>query len=322
MASKRIVPTKQSYHRKAITPIEYSGLQEAYDHFTAELFGGELPDVFITYQRQAHSHGYFSPDRFSGRLDNSGNHELALNPDGFINQTDEQICQTLVHEMVHVWQHAHGAPSKRGYHNKQWAGLMKAIGLQPSSTGMVGGKETGQRMNDYIIPGGPFAKAYAKLAATGWKLNLQSAARPGPEVKPDESKTPFICPDCGEKKKKFWGKPRSTWVCLECGHLAVSKKDPDANTRVRYRLVRMDGAAAQPYETTEPPAPEPIKPAVRALRPSEVADRIVGMADAVRQVESVVPRALKDMPQLGMMAPRKLRCLRSWHGNRRLNSRP
>ncbi len=162
----------KSYHRQAITPIEYGGLQEAYDHFGKDLFGSKLPDVFITYQRKAHSFGYFSPDRFSGRANKSGNHELALNPDGFINQTDEQVCQTLVHEMTHVWQHAHGTPSKRGYHNKEWAEKMKGIGLQPSSTGMVGGKETGQRMLDYIVPGGTFMKSYARLAATGWKLNL------------------------------------------------------------------------------------------------------------------------------------------------------
>ena len=144
--------------RTAITPIEYGGLQEAFEHFNAALFDGALPDVFITYQRKANSIGYFSPDRFSGRIGTFGKHELALNPDGFISQTDEQICQTLVHEMAHVWQHAYGKPSKRGYHNKEWAAKMKAIGLQPSSTGMVGGKETGQRMMDYIIPGGPFTR--------------------------------------------------------------------------------------------------------------------------------------------------------------------
>jgi len=53
----------------AITPIEYGGLQEAYDHFNKELFSGELPDVFITYQRKARSLGYFSADRFNGRLE-------------------------------------------------------------------------------------------------------------------------------------------------------------------------------------------------------------------------------------------------------------
>jgi SprT-like family len=141
---------RRSYERAAdqpvaITPVEYSGLQEAYDHFTRELFDGQLPDVFITYQRKANSYGYFSPDRFTGRLDKTGRHELALNPDGFVNQSDQQVCQTLNHEMTHVWQHAFGKPSACGYHNREWAAKMKTIGLQPSSTGMVGGKETGHR---------------------------------------------------------------------------------------------------------------------------------------------------------------------------------
>jgi predicted SprT family Zn-dependent metalloprotease len=202
----------RSYHRQAITPIEYSGLQQAYDHFNAELFGGKLGDVFITYQRRANSFGYFSPDRFSGRVNQSGNHELALNPDAFISQSDEQVCQTLTHEMVHVW-HAFGKPSKRGYHNAEWSAKMKGIGLQPSSTGMVGGKETGQKMMDYIIPDGPFTKAFAKLAATGWKLNLQSAHRPGAKGGVN-SKTKFTCSSCGQNA---WGKPDLAILCEPCG---------------------------------------------------------------------------------------------------------
>jgi predicted SprT family Zn-dependent metalloprotease len=148
--------TARSYQRNeplAITPVEYGGLQEAYDHFNKELFEGALPDVFITYQRKAHSAGYFSAERFSGRTGKFAKHELALNPDGFIGHSDLQICQTLGHEMVHVQQHAFGQPSARGYHNAQWAQMMKVIGLQPSNTGMVGGKETGQHMSDYVIPG-------------------------------------------------------------------------------------------------------------------------------------------------------------------------
>jgi hypothetical protein len=177
-----------SYHREAITPIEYSGLQEAYDHFNAALFESGLPDVFITYQRHAHSKGYFSADRFSGRSYEFARHELALNPDAFIGRSDEDICSTLVHEQCHVWQQAHGKPSSRGYHNKQWAAKMKAVGLQPSSTGAVGGRETGQRVTHYIVPGGPFTKAFTKLAASGWKLNLQSAHRSGQQKGPS-SKT-------------------------------------------------------------------------------------------------------------------------------------
>ena len=197
----------------AITPVEYSGLQEAFDRFNSALFDGALPDVFITYQRKAHSAGYFSPDRFSARVGEFGKHELALNPDGFIGQTDEQVCQTLAHEQTHVWQHVFGTPSARGCHNREWAAKMKSIGLQPSSTGMVGGKETGQHMSDYIIPGGPFTKAYAELAAIGWKLNLQSAHRAGPP-KVADSKTKFTCAGCGQNA---WGKPDLAIVCEPCG---------------------------------------------------------------------------------------------------------
>jgi predicted SprT family Zn-dependent metalloprotease len=201
----------QSYDR-AITPIEYTGLQKVYDHFNRELFNSSLPDVFITYQRKAHSAGYFSADRFAGRVGKFGKHELALNPDGFIDHTDEQVLQALVHEMTHAWQLAHGKLSPRGYHNAEWSAKMKSIGLQPSSTGMVGGKETGQHMSDYIIPGGPFTRSYAKLAATGWKLNLQSAPCPGQKGGVN-SKTKFTCSSCGQNA---WGKPDLAILCKPC----------------------------------------------------------------------------------------------------------
>ena len=94
-ARKQTKATKQ--HRAAtalpITPIEYGGLQEAYDHFNKELFDGQLPDCFITLQRKANSMGYFAADRFSGRIAKYAKHELALNPDAFINQTDMQVGQ-------------------------------------------------------------------------------------------------------------------------------------------------------------------------------------------------------------------------------------
>ena len=97
---------------------------------------------------------------------------------------------------------------------------MKSIGLQPSNTGMVEGKETGVQMSHYIIDGGPFDQSYDQLAATGWKLNLQSAAMAGPSSNPKNSKTKFTCSSCGQNA---WGKPDLDVFCGLCGFPMVSE---------------------------------------------------------------------------------------------------
>jgi hypothetical protein len=204
----------QSASRYPITEAEYSGLQQAYEFMNAALFGGELPDVLITLQRQANAKGYFSADRFAWRdEDGAGHqHELALNPDAFIDRTDEEIVSTLVHEQVHCWEVVHGTAPKRHYHNKIWAAKMIGTGLMPSSTGAAGGKITGVRMTHYILPDGAFAKAFTELAATGWKLNLQSAPALGREGG-RASKTKFTCTRCNQN---VWGKPDTTVACWTC----------------------------------------------------------------------------------------------------------
>jgi hypothetical protein len=254
---------RRSYERKvdepaAITPAEYSGLQDAYDHFNRELFDGALVDVFITYQRKAHSLGFFGADRFAGRLVETGQHELALNPDGFVGKTDREICSTLVHEQAHIWQYGNGTAPARGYHDKEWAAMMKAIGLQPSSTGMPGGRETGQRMGHYVISGGRFDHAFAALAATNWRLNLESAHRPGEQRKPN-SKVKFTCPVCGQN---VWGKPNTQALCLFCFAELAEREgvglNVDGVTMLAARAPQVD-APVPSYEPTSTSEPVPVK---------------------------------------------------------------
>jgi hypothetical protein len=262
------VSGSKSYHRTAdqavaLTPVEYTGLQAAYDHFNAALFDRGLPDVFITYQRKANSHGYFSPDRFSGRVEKFGRHELALNPDAFIGHTDEQILQTLVHEMTHVWQHQRGTAPKSNYHDKEWSAKMKSIGLMPSSTGMPGGKETGARMSDYILPNGAFTHAYAKLAANGWRLNLQSAPRLAPKGTPT-SKTKFTCKSCGQNA---WGKPDLDINCRPCG-TKMRAADVVATTPPPQRTNQNRRNRRSPWSRSNPSAAARREARIsRSLRP-------------------------------------------------------
>ncbi len=148
----RIKPTEENY----------AEWQMAFDHINVELFDGQLPDCLITMQREKHTMGYFSLNRFSNRLGRKVD-EIALNPSYFLSYGVNEALQTLAHEMCHLWQYHFGDPGRGRYHNKEWAEKMQSIGLMPSSTGAPGGRKTGDKIADYIISGGLFEASINRL---------------------------------------------------------------------------------------------------------------------------------------------------------------
>lgn len=194
----------------------YDDLTAAYDFFNKRLFHGKLPRCLITMQRKNKAYGYFAGGRF-GTVDGKEiTDEIALNPSHFKTRTTEQSLSTLVHEMVHVWQHHYGKPSRSGYHNKEWAEKMTALGLMPSDTGAPGGKETGQRVSHYVAPGGAFAHACTALVAEGFVVpyvELWGEGEQATRRKKAASKTKYTCPECD---LNAWAKPDALLLCGEC----------------------------------------------------------------------------------------------------------
>lgn len=201
------------------TPTEqaYTELQHAYDFFNTRLFDGQLPPCLITMQRKNRTYGYFSGERWN---DHAGavTDEIALNPAHFATRSTEEVLSTLAHEMVHLWQHHFGEPSRSAYHNKGWAAKMDAIGLCPSDTGMPGGKRTGQHMSHYVMEGGAYQQVCAELLGQGFMISWRDRAR---EDAPGKGKTPgkagvrtkYTCPDCG---LNAWAKPDVVLLCGAC----------------------------------------------------------------------------------------------------------
>jgi uncharacterized protein (DUF433 family) len=97
--------------------------------------------------------------------------------------------------------HQFGKPSRRAYHNHEWAERMKSLGLHPSDTGAPGGKETGERVSHYIIPDGPFAHACGQLLAQGFRFSWQ--ARPAAAEAKKCTRAKFTCAAC----QNAWAKP-------------------------------------------------------------------------------------------------------------------
>lgn len=145
----------------------YGAIQYAYDFFNQKLFNGSLPKGVITFHRQRKVMGYASFQRWRSPNGNKVD-EIAINPEYFDDYPLIEIFQTICHEMTHLWQSHYGKPGRRGYHNKQWAGKMKEIGLMPSSTGAPGGSETGEYMMDYVILDGLFINACQELIDEGY----------------------------------------------------------------------------------------------------------------------------------------------------------
>jgi predicted SprT family Zn-dependent metalloprotease len=202
---------------KPLSPTQrtYDSLNYAHGFFNDRLFGGGLSPCMITMQRSKKAYGYFAGARFGVRAGKETTDEIALNPSTFAARTETEILSTLVHEMAHQWQQQHGKPSRTGYHNKEWANKMRAVGLVPSSTGQPGGQEVGQKVSHYIAAGGVFAVACADLLASG-RVELAYIERWGDEAtrkKKAASKTKYTCGSCGANA---WAKPETHLICGEC----------------------------------------------------------------------------------------------------------
>lgn len=157
----------------------------AYGHFNDTLFDGRLAPCMLTVQRQKGCMGLFYPERWV-TADGVRCHELSLNPTYFGAYRIVELFQTLVHEQCHMWQQEFGKPSRSGYHNREWADKMEAIGLMPSSTGEPGGKRTGQHMSDFPLPGGRFLSAARAFTERGEKLKWLDRFRVEDNVRSDQ----------------------------------------------------------------------------------------------------------------------------------------
>lgn len=192
----------------AITANTYNALEKAYDFFNVELFNGKLPPCLITLAYHKTAYGYFRDQAFKSRGKKSAiTDEIALNPFHFHTRDDRAIFSTLVHEMVHLWQHRFAKPSKT-HHNAEWANEMERLGLMPSSTAAPGGKRTGRRVSHYIIEGGAYDRAYKRckiqLDWQGFMIAPQKKAR---------KRVKYCCPSCD---LNAYGKAGLNLICADC----------------------------------------------------------------------------------------------------------
>jgi hypothetical protein len=97
--------------------------------------------------------------------------------------------------------------SRSGYHNKESAVMMHAVGLIPSDTAAPGGREVAQKVSHYIETGRQFERACAVLVKRGFDqlyVKLWTDGGERARKKKAASKTRYTCPDC---RANAWPKP-------------------------------------------------------------------------------------------------------------------
>jgi len=223
--SNTLTPTKQ----------QFTAFESAYEYFNQVLFSNELPPVILNLSRKSRAMGFVAPNRWRSADKAPGTdgqlHELSINPEILCRDLIE-VYSTLVHEQCHIWQHTLGMPSRPGYHNKEWANKMIAVGLMPSTTGNPGGKIVGQSMSDFPIEDGVFLKALDQMAhklkfpfisvegelrysqmstvQISGTASVSDTEEPAP---PKKNKVKYTCSDC---QSNVWGKPEMNIVCGNC----------------------------------------------------------------------------------------------------------
>ena len=222
-----------------LSTIHFQTLDDLYRYYNVKLFDGALPECIINLSRRPNTYGFLAPNLWVSTDKKSPEqskrvHEISLNPDHLTRPTINWHS-TLVHEMAHLWQHEQGTPSRKCYHNREWAEKMIELGLMPTNTGAPGGKITGQSMTHYVITDGRFEKVFNLLdpKELEW-LRLKylpvTSLSSGINKKTDDpddgdggdgsKKKPkagvrykYTC-NCGNN---IWGKSGLKIECLDCG---------------------------------------------------------------------------------------------------------
>ncbi len=217
------------------TEAQFLALNQAYQYFNQELFDGILPGCILNFSRKRNTHGFMAANRWRKVAEEEySTHEISLTPTTLYREP-LLVFSTLVHEQTHLWQFEFGNPSRSGYHNREWADKMIEIGLMPSDTGQTGGKQTGQHMTHYIIPGGKYEQVFLKmpeaytLPFTSLEGDIMKSLLSGTggtgEPEPGKAspapitvknKTKYSCSGC---KVNVWGKPNLNLICGNCNEI-------------------------------------------------------------------------------------------------------
>lgn len=181
-------------------------LEKIFRALNADFFDGELEEPIITIQSTPRAYGHVTVAK-SWRRKDDWRHELNLGAET-LDRPIEDICATMIHEMVHLYNIAHQVQDcSRGgmYHNKHFRDEAERRGIHVERHDVYGWTLTSptERLIDYII-----IQGWSEIEinrgrqwtppASGGSKGTSTTGGTAPTTGKKSSTRKLVCPCCGQ----------------------------------------------------------------------------------------------------------------------------
>ena len=195
-------------------------LNKIFDLLNEEFFESALSRPTITIQSTPKAYGHFSlrDDTWISKI--GGTHEINIGA-GTLSRPIENVCATLLHEMVHYYNHIHGVQDcSRGntYHNKRFKTAAEQRGLCVEHSDKYGWSHTspGDELLQFCLDNDLSDILLNRNEFGGYRVTgtgTHAPATPTVTRRPSSTRK-YICPCCSNSVRAT---KNVNIGCLDCG---------------------------------------------------------------------------------------------------------
>jgi len=184
------------------------------DHMRAEFFGGQLPEIVLSFDvTDRRTLGHFVIGRNGLGVKWAVNLNLI-----HLARPVYQVVSTLLHEALHSWEHSWGTPARPPYHSAAFRARCEAMGIPTDERGHDLGVRRGSPFEEYCRRHGVAFPEEKSAAIRAEDLHAAPPPLlPAPPARPSGSRLlKYRCP-CGVNVRVAGRAFRAT--CNRCGGL-------------------------------------------------------------------------------------------------------
>lgn len=199
-------------------------LNKVFDMLNDEFFENALSRPTITIQSTPKAYGHFSLREDTWVSKSGGTHEINIGA-GTLSRPIENVCATLLHEMVHYWNYENGVQDcSRGgtYHNRRFRDAASARGLIVEHSEKYGWSHTSPAdyLLDFVLRNELTDILITRNELGGFGMpgtGTHSGTGAVTPVKRSSTRK-YICPECGMSVRAT---RYVNIACLDCGRQMI-----------------------------------------------------------------------------------------------------